>query len=275
VDTHTPLREENLESLRSRAHEYFMTVNRPVGSEELAKVLFKPQMDESVSPLLVRTLLSRDRRFSESSRGLWELSSSPYRHLRLQDAAFAVVDLEATGSRLGVDRIIEVAVVRVDHGCVRRSFNTLVNPLQPVPHWIQGLTGIKDSMLQDAPRFHQVAPRVLELLKGSVFVAHNVDFDYPFLRRQVRESGHRPHPWPQLCTVRLSRRMHPEWGAFRLGAVARRLEVPLKRHHRAIADATATAQVLLRELKELQHQGIGTVGEVLAFARSAPAPAED
>ncbi len=275
MDTHTPLREENLESLRSRAHEYFMTVNRPVGSEELAKVLFKPQLDESVSPLFVRTLLSRDRRFSESPRGLWELSSSPYRHLRLQDAAFAVVDLEATGSRLGVDRIIEVAVVRVDHGCVRRSFNTLVNPLRPVPHWIQGLTGIKDSMLQDAPRFHQVAPRILELLKGSVFVAHNVDFDYPFLRRQVRESGHRPHPWPQLCTVRLSRRMHPEWGAFRLGAVARRLEVPLKRQHRAIADATATAQVLLRELKELQQEGIGTVGEVLAFARSSPKPAED
>ncbi|HKI84848.1 MAG TPA: hypothetical protein VKA63_11005, partial [Candidatus Krumholzibacteria bacterium] len=81
--------------------------------------------------------------------------------------------------------------------------------------------------------------------------------------------------WPQLCTVRLSRRMHPEWGAFRLGAVARRLEVPLKRQHRAIADATATAQVLLRELKELQQEGIGTVGEVLAFARSSPKPAED
>ncbi len=274
MDAHTPLRKENLESLRTRAHEYFMRVNRPVGSEELARVLFKPKLEESVFPLLVHTLLSRDRRFSESHRGLWELRSSPYRHLRLQDAAFAVVDLEATGSRLGIDRIIDVAVVRVDRGRVRGSFHSLVNPMKPVPRWIQGLTGIKDSMLQDAPRFHQIAPRVLELLEGSVFVAHNVDFDYPFLRRQVRESGHRPHPWPQLCTVRLSRRMHPEWGAFRLGAVARRLEVPLDRQHRAIADATATAHVLLHELSELRSRGLSTVGEVLAFARSTSATAK-
>ena len=104
------LRAEDLESLRRRAQAYFLRVNRPVPSRELAQHLFSLQADESISPLLIRTLLSHDRRFHRTRRELWELAGSPYRHLRLEEAAFTVVDLEATGSSAALDRIIEVGV---------------------------------------------------------------------------------------------------------------------------------------------------------------------
>lgn len=265
MEAHPDLRREDLDSLRRRAFAYFMSVNRPVPSKELAHHLFHSGREDSISPLMVRTLLARDERFHEARRGVWELSTSPYRDLLIEDAVYTVVDLEATGSRRGNDRIIEVGIVRVERGCIVEHYETLVNPLRSIPRWIRGLTGIHEAMLQDAPRFHQVAPHILELLSDSVFVAHNVDFDYPFLRYQLRDAGYRPDPWPQLCTVRLSRCLHPEWDAFRLGAIAERLDLDHEAEHRAVADAQATARVLLHELRELRDRGYSTVGEVLAL----------
>ncbi len=275
MDFRHDLRREDLDSLRRRAFAYFMSVNRPVPSEELARHLFDAGRKDTTTPLMVRILLSKDERFHEPRREVWELSTSPYRDLPIESATFTVVDLEATGSRRGNDRIIEVGIVRVEGGEIVARYETLVNPLRSIPRWIRGLTGIEEAMLQDAPRFHQVAPQILEMLEDSVFVAHNVDFDYPFLRYQLREAGYQPDPWPQLCTVRLSRRLHPEWGAFRLGAVAERLEVDLESQHRAVNDAQATARVLLHELGELRDHGFRTVGEVLAltWARGGVTPA--
>ena len=181
MDRRPELRGQDLDSLRRRAFAYFMAVNRPVPSEELARHLFDARNQDSITPLMVRTLLGKDLRFYEPRREVWELSSSPYRDLPIEEAVFSVVDLEATGSRRGRDRIIEVGIVRVERGRIVARYETLVNPLQPIPRWIRGLTGIQDSMLQDAPRFHQVAPQVMELLGDSVFVAHNVDFDERFL----------------------------------------------------------------------------------------------
>ena len=258
------LRGEDLNSLRHRAYEYFMEVNRPVASHELARYLFDVTRDESISPLLVRTLLGRDRRFCEARRETWELARSPYRDRPLREAVFTVVDLEATGSRPQVDRILEVGMVRLEGGRIVERYGSLVNPLVPIPRWIRGLTGIDEPMLQDAPRFHQVAPQVMRLLEDAVFVAHNVDFDYPFLRWHLQQAGIEADPWPQLCTVRLCQRSHPEWRAFRLDAVCRRLEIPLRRHHRAVADAEGCARVLQSLLGELSARGVGTVGEVLA-----------
>ncbi len=272
VDSCTELRAENLESLRRRAQAYFLQVNRPVPSRELAEHLFTRKPGESIAPLMIQTLLGRDRRFHRTRPQLWELAHSPYRNLRLDEAAFTVVDLEATGSQAGLDRIIEVGMVRVEGNRIRGTFSSLVNPLRPIPRWIRHLTGIEEAMLQDAPRFHQIAPRILDLLRDSVFVAHNVDFDYPFLRAQLERSGHRPPPMPQLCTVRLSRRLHPEWGRFRLSAVASRLSVPLREHHRALSDALATSQIFLRELREMREEGIVTVGDALAVTWSNPQP---
>ena len=261
------LRAENLDSLRTRAVDYFMRVNRPVACGELARVLFSPRPGgDAVSPLLVRTLLARDERFAEAPREMWQLRCSPYMDLPLSRASFAVVDLEATGSRPLDDRIIEVGIVRIEGLEITERFESLVNPLVPIPRWIRKLTGIDESMLQDAPRFHQLAPQIVELLDGCVFVAHNIDFDYRFLRERLRAAQIDSEPWPSLCTVRLSRHRYPELSRFGLGALATHFDIPLRSHHRAVEDATATAQIFLRQLEELMEEGLSTVGQLLRLA---------
>jgi DNA polymerase III epsilon subunit family exonuclease len=267
------LRSEDLDSLRSRAHAYFRRVNRPVPSPELARELFATEApDDAVSPMLIRTLLRRDERFREMHRGTWDLIGARYHHVPLERARFCVVDLEATGSNPRADHVIEVGIVVVQGLQVSERFSTLVQPEVRIPEWIQRLTGIDESTVHGAPRFHQIAPRLVELLRNSIFVAHNVEFDDRFLRAQLRAVDQEPSPWPTLCTVKLARRALRGLDSYRLDALAEHLCVPLDRHHRAVDDAEAAAHILLHALREvLIPRGMRTVGELLAYGRSRPA----
>ena len=259
------LRVEDLDSLRARAHHYCAKANRPVPSPELAEHLFSgDQPEDGVSPLLIRALLRRDDRFHEMRRGTWEVVDARYHGVPLERARFAVVDLEATGSNPRSDHIIEVGVVVVEGLEVTARYSSLVNPLVRIPSWIRRLTGIDEAKLQDAPRFHQIAPEIMQHLEGAVFVAHNVDFDYPFLRSHLRAVDHEPPPWPQLCTLRLARKTLRGLPSYRLDAIAKHCGIDLDRHHRAIADAEATAGVLLRMVSQLRESGVETVGELLS-----------
>ena len=263
------LRTENLDSLRSRAHEYFRSVNRPVPSRELARALFHTDApDDHVSPLLIRTLLRRDERFAETERGTWDLLGARYHDVRLENVRFTVVDLEATGSNPDRDQVIEVGVVVIEGLEIVDRFSTLVQPEVRIPDWIQRLTGIDEAKVQDAPRFHQVAPTIEGLLEGSVFVAHNVDFDERFLRTKMESCGLAPEPWPSLCTVRLTRRVMRGMPSYRLNALADRLGIALAHHHRAVDDAEAAARIFLHVVHErLRPADVRTVGELLAHGR--------
>ena len=266
------LRTEDLDSLRSRAHDYFRSVDRPVPSPELARELFHSEApDDTVSPMLIRTLLRRDERFREMHRGTWDLIGARYHHVPLDHARFCVVDLEATGSNPQADHVIEVGIVVVERLEIVDRFSTLVQPEVRIPEWIQRLTGIDESTVHGAPRFHQIAPRLVELLHDSIFVAHNVEFDDRFLRGQLRSVDLEPAAWPTLCTVKLARRTLRGLPSYRLDALADHLGVPLDRHHRAIDDAEAAAQILLHALRDvLVPRGMRTVGELLAYGRSRP-----
>lgn len=266
------LRTEDLDSLRKRAHEYVRSVNRPVPSPELARELFRSEApDDTVSPLLIRTLLRRDERFREMHRGTWDLIGARYHHVPIDRARFCVVDLEATGSNPVADHVIEVGVVVVEGLQIVDHFATLVQPEVRIPEWIQRLTGIDESTVHGAPRFHQIAPHLVELLRDSIFVAHNVEFDDRFLRAQLRSVDQEPAAWPTLCTVKLARRALRGLDSYRLDALAQHLGVPLDRHHRAIDDAEAAAQILLHSLRDvLLPRGMRTVGELLAYGRSRP-----
>lgn len=265
------LRTENLDSLRSRAHEYFRSVNRPVPSRELARELFHTDApDDHVSPLLIRTLLRRDTRFAETERGTWDLLGARYHDVSLEDVRFAVVDIEATGSNPDRDHMIEIGVVMIEHLEITQRFSTLVQPEVRIPDWIRRLTGIDESTVQDAPRFHQIVPAIASMLEGSVFVAHNVDFDERFLRTKMQQCGLDPDPWPSLCTVRLTRRVLRGLPSYRLNALADRLGITLNHHHRAVDDAEAAAEILLHVVRErLLPQDVTTVGELLAHGRRA------
>ncbi|GAB2910058.1 exonuclease domain-containing protein [Paraburkholderia jirisanensis] len=151
------------------------------------------------------------------------------------DVPIVFVDLETTGGMAGQDRITEVGVVEIGPAGVSR-WSTLINPLRPIPPFIQQLTGITDAMVAGAPTFDVVAASLYQRLNGKLFVAHNASFDRSFLRVEFQRAGLTFNP-DVLCTVRLSRALFPAEKRHGLDAlVARHALVPSDRH-RALADA--------------------------------------
>ncbi len=264
MDLH-PLREQNLETLRDRVITYLREVRRPVDSPEIARnLLGGPGRSAGVSSVLIRALLERDARFEEHTRGRWSLHSPVEVATPLEDACFTVVDLEATGSNPAVDQILEVGMVRIEGLAIVDRFETLVRPSIPIPSWIRRLTGINEDAVRSAPSMGDIAPRVMDRMADATFVAHNVEFDYPFLRSHLLAEGYRPQSVPRLCTVRLARRHLPDLQSYRLDALAQSLNVPLDRHHCAVEDATATARIFLRMVTLLRRQGVDTVEALMA-----------
>ncbi|CBW74191.1 Exonuclease family protein [Mycetohabitans rhizoxinica HKI 454] len=147
----------------------------------------------------------------------------------------AFVDLETTGGRPGLDRITEVGVIEVDRDGVRR-WSTLVDPLQPIPPFVQQLTGITDAMVRGAPTFDALAAELARRLDGKLFIAHNARFDHGFLKKAFEQIGIRFDP-DVLCTVRLSRALFPRESRHGLDALAQRLDLSACGRHRALADA--------------------------------------
>jgi DNA polymerase-3 subunit epsilon len=147
---------------------------------------------------------------------------------------FSIVDVETTGASARFGRIIELGILRVEKGVVVETFESLVNPGQELPEFITKLTGITDKHLKRAPTFDDIKDKVLDLLTDSVFVAHNVDFDYAFLKQEFKRSGYGFNS-ERMCTVKLSRSLYPEYKRHNLTELIARFEC--KRRHRALDDA--------------------------------------
>jgi DNA polymerase-3 subunit epsilon len=145
------------------------------------------------------------------------------------------VDLETTGANFANDRIIEIGLVEVDSAGVR-EWSSLINPDSSISPFITGLTGIDTAMVSSEPRFADVAPLVLEKLRGRLFIAHNARFDYTFLKREFLRLGVGFRA-SNLCTVKLSRKLFPEHHRHSLDALVTRYAIPVGDRHRALADA--------------------------------------
>ncbi|HSX02006.1 MAG TPA: exonuclease domain-containing protein [Candidatus Saccharimonadia bacterium] len=148
----------------------------------------------------------------------------------------AFVDIETTGGSPARSRVLEIGVVRVEAGRVVAEFRSLVDPEQPVPAFITSITGIRQADTVGAPRFGQLAGKVAELLDGAVFVAHNVHFDYSFLRAEFERLGATFRP-SLLCTVRLSRALYPAARGHKLQDLIDRHGLRADHRHRAYDDA--------------------------------------
>ena len=174
----------------------------------------------------------------------------------LTSLSYVVVDVETTGGRpWSGDRITEVAAVVVRDGEIRDVFETLVNPQRSIPPMISALTNITWRMVKDAPVFRDVCERLLSVMEGHVFVAHNAGFDWRFVTAEVaRANGHRL-AGRQLCTVRLARRLLPQLRSRSLDHVAHHYGVAITARHRAGGDALATAHVLIRLLRDARDRG--------------------
>ncbi|MDA0728609.1 MAG: exonuclease domain-containing protein [Bacteroidetes bacterium] len=165
------------------------------------------------------------------------------RHLRTMQ--FAIVDIETTGSTRKECGITEIAVVITDGKNVLNQWSSLINPMEPIPPRIVALTGINDAMVEAAPKFEEVALSLHALLADSIFVAHNVGFDYAFIRGHYEAIG-MPFQRPKLCTVRLARKAIPGLPRYALGALCDSLGISHTNRHRAMGDAMATAELFHR-----------------------------
>ncbi len=155
---------------------------------------------------------------------------------------YAILDIETTGGKFNEEGITEIAVHRFNGTEVVDTFISLVNPERPIQPYVSKLTGIDEKMVRTAPKFHQVAKRIIEITEGAVLVAHNAPFDYRILRTEFRRLGYE-YQRKTLCTVDLSQRLIPEAESHSLGKLVRSLGIAVSDRHRANGDALATLKL--------------------------------
>ncbi len=155
---------------------------------------------------------------------------------------YAIVDIETTGGMFKRDKITEIAIVLHDGKKRIKQFSSLVNPERSIPPEITRITGITTEMVSEAPKFYEIAKEIVELLDGAIFVAHNVRFDYTFIKNEFRSLGY-TFTKRQLCTVKLSRRAFPGLKSYSLGSLIREFGIEVDARHRALDDTLATVEV--------------------------------
>lgn len=166
---------------------------------------------------------------------------------------FAIIDVETTGGMAARDKVTEIAIVLSDGEKILETYETLINPECMIPAFISELTGITNEMVADAPRFWEVARKVVEMTEGAVFVAHNARFDYSFIREEFRRLGY-TYTRKTLCTVQLSRKSFPGLPSYSLGNLIRHFDIRVSDRHRALADTMATADIFFRILRSQPGQ---------------------
>ena len=155
---------------------------------------------------------------------------------------YAVVDVETTGGKFNEEGITEIAIYRFDGNSIVDTFSSLVNPEREIQPFVERLTGINSKMLVNAPKFYEIAKRVLEITKDAVLVAHNAEFDYRIIRTEFDRLGYNFEA-ESLCTVGLAQKLIPDAPSYKLGKLVRSLGIPISDVHRAHGDAIATVEL--------------------------------
>ncbi len=257
----------DLTQFRAEAHDYLLKQQKPLPTPAIARRLFGARRHEMPeTQVVVRALLSADPRFVETHDHCWTVLGSPLLQQKLDEATFAVVDLETTGSVIGVDEIIEIGLVRIRGGQVIDRFETLVWSDRVIPPWVARLTGISNADLEGAPTFSDVAEEMQSYLADSVFVAHDIRFDLPFLRWEFGRRGLVRPAVTGLCTLELSRLVWPDLSSHSLPDLARTFDLAHDNPHRAADDAMATGGVLLAALAATRELGINGLGDLYRLA---------
>ena len=183
---------------------------------------------------------------------------------------YAVLDIETTGGQFDEEGITEIAIYKFDGHEVIDQFISLVNPEKPIQPFVVKLTGINNAMLRSAPKFYEVAKRIIEITTDCIIVAHNSSFDYRILRTEFKRLGY-DFIRPTLCTVELSQKLIPGQASYRLGKLVRSLGIPVTDRHRASGDATATVKLFKMLLsKDLQKEII--IGLIRAEVKKGLSP---
>lgn len=168
---------------------------------------------------------------------------------------YAIVDIETTGGSARLEKITEIAIYQHDGNKITGEFVSLVNPERNIPYFITNLTGITNEMVENSPRFFEIAKEIVELTEGRIFVAHNARFDYSFIREEFKSLGFN-YKRNILDTVALSRKLLPGHRSYSLGNICKDLKISINGRHRAAGDALATVKLLdILLKKDLEYNG--------------------
>jgi DNA polymerase III subunit epsilon len=169
---------------------------------------------------------------------------------------YAIIDIETTGGSAHLEKITEIAVFLHDGKEITGEYSTLVNPERNIPYFITNLTGITNEMVEDAPRFYEIAKKLIELTEGRTFVAHNASFDYSFIRQEYKSLGFN-FKRNTLDTVALSRKLLPGHSSYSLGNICKDLDITINGRHRAGGDALATVKLFeILMAKDMEYKAI-------------------
>lgn len=168
---------------------------------------------------------------------------------------YSIIDIETTGGSRDGNKITEIAIINLDGDDIVEEFSTLINPERNIPLNITYLTGITNQMVQDAPKFYEVAKKIVEMTEGRIFVAHNVFFDYNFFKREFNDLGFQFRR-EKLCTVRLARKYLPGHDSYSLGKICSDLGIDIDGRHRALGDARATAELFQKILDKVEDKDL-------------------
>ena len=262
-----------LDQLREKTLRFLLSRDYPCSSQEIARQLFGARYHEDpVAHLVVRTLCREQPGIIRAHDANWMPLDASYLDIPLQKTRFIVVDLETTGSLIGVDRIIEIGVAVLEGGKIVQQFSSLVSTRRRLSHHILKLTGIKNADLHDAPHFPEVAPMIMDLLQGAhAFVGHDVRFDFSFLRWELARHDLTMPRLTGVCTLKLSQYLWPDMDGWRLQDLATHFAVPHSNPHRAGEDALATAGVLSHAIAAAKDHQAQTLGDLIALTSDSAA----
>jgi DNA polymerase-3 subunit epsilon len=174
---------------------------------------------------------------------------------------YAIIDIETTGQASSSGKITEIAIFIHNGFEITDSFTSLINPECYIPGFITNLTGINNEMVKNAPRFFEIARKIVEITQDKIFVAHNVSFDYRFIQEEFKRLGY-DYQRKTMCTVRMGRKFIPGHKSYSLGRLCDELEISINGRHRAAGDALATVKLFemilarkaLKESKQAPNQ---------------------
>jgi DNA polymerase-3 subunit epsilon len=245
----------------------FVGEREPVSPEEIATDFLSLSNPNGDARALAEALIAGDPRFVWDAAGA--LRTADVASLPPTEAPYVVFDVETTGSSAGKGGITEIGAVKLVGGQLVDEFSTLVNPGRKIEPFVVRLTGITDRMVANAPTPAEVMPLFEEFAEGSVLVGHNVHFDNAFVAAAREAAGLPPLPnRVVLDTLKLARVLVPGLKRYRLSSLVAHFGVRAAPNHRALADAAATAGVLVKLLKLLGSAGVSSVGEAATLRAS-------
>ena len=190
-----------------------------------------------------------------------------------EQASFSIIDVETTGLSARYNNIIEIGIVKITGMKIKDTFHSMVNPGRSIPYYISQFTGITDEDVYDAPFFEDIADKILSFISDDIIGGHNFSFDKSFLKRELLYAGKDVLFNKDVCTLKLARKMLPNLKSRSLSSLCRHFRLHNENSHRALSDATVTAQLLIRLIEELRdNYNIRTVEELLSFHRKISSP---